>query len=64
MRLLNLLWMSKPEWWELKNHIPVVREDAPPEAQESYRQYLKQKRRHSSIDCRADNEENSDVDSD
>ena len=42
MRKLDLHWRSNPEWWELKNHIPVVKKDAPPEAQESYQIYLQQ----------------------
>lgn len=43
MKMLDLYWRSNPNWWELKNHVPVVKETAPPEAQESYKQYLKQK---------------------
>lgn len=43
MRNLDLFWASKKEWWEIKNHIRVLRDDAPPEAKESYEHYLKQK---------------------
>ena len=37
---MDMYWMSKREWWEFKNHAPVVRDDAPPEAQQSYRNFL------------------------
>lgn len=42
MRKYDLYWKGKPEWWTLKNHVPVVRKDAPTEAQESYQRYLQQ----------------------
>lgn len=42
MRKYDLFWQSNRDWWEFKNHIPVVKETAPPEAQESYKRYLKQ----------------------
>ena len=42
MRKEEMFWMSKREWWEFKNHVPVVREDAPPEAKASYKRYCEQ----------------------
>ena len=42
MRQLDLYWMSDPDWWEIKNHIPTVRDDAPEEAKESYKRYKEQ----------------------
>lgn len=42
MRNIDLYWRSNREWWEFKNHIPVIRKDAPEEAQKSYANYLKQ----------------------
>ena len=34
--------MSKEDWWDLDNYVPVVRPDAPQEAQDSYKHYLEQ----------------------
>ncbi len=45
MKKLDLYWRTNDEWWELKNYVPVVKKDAPPEAQESYKRYLEQKRK-------------------
>lgn len=42
MRKLDLFWRSNRDWWEFKNHIPVIKEDAPPEAKASYARYLEQ----------------------
>lgn len=42
MKKIDLFWQSNDAWWEVKENIPVVREDAPPEAKESYARYLKQ----------------------
>lgn len=42
MRKYDMFWMTKREWWEIKNHVPVVRDDAPPEAKASYERYTKQ----------------------
>ncbi len=42
MRKYDLLWKSRPEWWTFENHIPVVKKEAPIEAQESYQRYLQQ----------------------
>lgn len=44
MRKLDLYWRSNPDWWEFKNNIPSVKDDAPPEAKESYRRYQEQKK--------------------
>ena len=42
MRKLDSYWLTNDDWWTFKNHIPTIREDAPPEAQESYKRYIKQ----------------------
>ncbi len=42
MRKIDLFWQSNPDWWEFRNHIPTVKEDAPQAAQESYAHYLEQ----------------------
>lgn len=42
MRKLDLYWKSNPDWWEFENHIPVVKKDAPLEAQKSYQRYLQE----------------------
>ena len=42
MRKLDLYWKTNRDWWEFKNHIPVVKDDAPLAAKESYQNYLKQ----------------------
>ena len=46
MRKLELYWRSNPEWWHRQdNLVPVINDDAPPEAQESYKRYLEQERK-------------------
>ena len=47
MRKLDLYWRSNPDWWEWKNLIPTIRDDAPEEAQESYDRYRIQQ----GLDC-------------
>jgi len=42
MKKIDLFWQSNREWWEYKDHIPTIREDAPQEAKESYQRYLEQ----------------------
>ena len=42
MKKRDLFWQSNREWWEFRNHIPVVKASAPPEAQASYQRYLKE----------------------
>lgn len=42
MKKLDLYWKSDHSWWEFKNHIPVVKKDAPPQAKKSYERYLQQ----------------------
>jgi len=45
MRKLNLYWRTNEEWYHFdKNMNPVVNDDAPEEAKESYRQYLEEKK--------------------
>lgn len=45
MRRYDLYWLSNPDWWEVKDGVPVIKKDAPKDAQESYRNYLEQKKR-------------------
>lgn len=42
MKKMDYYWMSNDNWWTIKNHTPVVREDAPEEAKQSYKRYIKQ----------------------
>lgn len=42
MRKIDMHWQSNVEWWEVKGNIPVLKEDAPQEARESYEHYLEQ----------------------
>ena len=44
MTKLNLYWKQNRDWWEYKDCIPVMREDAPIEAKLSYSQYVKQRK--------------------
>ena len=46
MRKLDYFWASNPAWYEWKgNGDRIIKPDAPPEAQESYKHYLKQRER-------------------
>ena len=49
MKKLDFYWMSDSDWWELQNHVPVLKSDAPQEAQDSYKQYLEQCRKFDEI---------------
>ena len=49
MKKLDFYWMSKENWWDLENYIPVLRSDAPKEAQDSYKHYLEQCRKFDEI---------------
>ena len=41
MRKMDMFWKSNREWWTYDDDLmPVVRQDAPPEAHRSYRNYL------------------------
>lgn len=42
MRKLDFYWQSNDAWWEVRNGIPVVRDDAPLEAKKSYERHRKQ----------------------
>lgn len=42
MRKIDLFWQSNADWWEFSNGVPVLKENAPQEAQESYARYLEQ----------------------
>lgn len=47
MRKLDLLWMSNDDWIiQRENGTFTIKTDAPPEAQESYKHYLEQKKRY------------------
>lgn len=41
-RSLDTYWASKKEWCHFEGNRLVVNEDAPPEAQESWKRFLKQ----------------------
>ena len=44
MRKLDYYWKSNKSWYHRKeNGVAVINEDAPQEAQESYKHYLEQK---------------------
>lgn len=49
MHKLDLYWMSQKEWWEFKEHIPVVSESAPQKAKESYIRYQEQRHKCNDI---------------
>ena len=51
MRKMDLFWRSNREWWEYKDHIPTIKPDAPPEAQESYKNYIIQSSALHIVDC-------------
>ena len=43
MRKLDYYWKSNKEWYYRKeNGVCVIKDDAPPEAQKSYKHYLEQ----------------------
>ena len=43
MKKLDYFWLSNEEWWYWdENMNRVIKPDAPPEAQESYKRYLEQ----------------------
>lgn len=43
MKRLDFFWTSNPDWWERnENYVKVLKPDALPEAQESYKHYLEQ----------------------
>lgn len=43
MRKFDYFWQSNKDWYHMNdNYIFVVNDDAPPEAQKSYKHYLKQ----------------------
>lgn len=48
MRVFEHFWLSNEDWWHYdENDIEVINDDAPPEAQESYKIYLEQCKRAS-----------------
>ena len=43
MKRIDFYWMSNRDWvYQLENGSFVLKSDAPPEAQESYKRYLEQ----------------------
>ncbi|MEJ8789139.1 MULTISPECIES: hypothetical protein [Dorea] len=51
MRVLDMFWMSNENWFYFDGLVPKIREDAPREAKESFKNYLKQlKERNSAAD--------------
>ena len=42
MKIIDLFWQSNDDWCEIRNHVIVLKDDAPQEAKESYERYLKQ----------------------
>ena len=42
MRKLDMYWKSNRAWWEFRNHVQVIKDDAPVEAQISYERYIRQ----------------------
>ena len=42
MKKLDLFWKSNKAWWEFRDGVPVLKDDAPQEAKDSYTNYLKQ----------------------
>ncbi len=51
MRKLDYRWMDKEEWYHLnENCVFVLNDDAPPEAQESYKHFLEQLKTNNFID--------------
>lgn len=53
MRKMDFYWMSNKDWYHRnENLVPVLNDNAPPEAQESYKHYLEQcKRAQEEIDA-------------
>ena len=46
MRKLDFFWKTNKDWYHRKeNGVAVINDDAPQEAQESYKRYLKQSKR-------------------
>ena len=44
MRKYDLYWKSNPDWFDYDDNLfPVMTDNAPPEAIESYNNYLRQK---------------------
>ena len=49
MSNFDVYWMSNREWWEFKGSVATVKEDAPPEAQESYRRFQEEQEKKRSL---------------
>ena len=42
MRAYDVFWMSNQDWYEIRNGVRIIKEDAPSDAQESFNHYLEQ----------------------
>ena len=42
MRMLEHYWLSHEEWWHWQDGVQVINDDAPEEAQKSYKMFLEQ----------------------
>lgn len=50
MRHLDYYWQSNKDWWYRDDDlIAKVKDDAPPEAKESYKHFFEQERNHKSV---------------
>lgn len=47
MRKVDLYWTTNKDWWEFKDHVRVIKEDAPIEAKVSYERYKEQMKSNS-----------------
>lgn len=49
MSKFDVYWMSNREWWEFNGSVATVKEDAPPEAQESYRRFQEEQEKNRNL---------------
>lgn len=40
MMIIDMAWRRNKDWWHWEDGHAVINEDAPPEAQESYKNYI------------------------
>lgn len=43
MKMVDMYWKKDKSWWHYEGHVPVMNEDAPAKAKESYENYWKSK---------------------
>ena len=43
MRTYDVFWMSNQDWYETKNGVRIIKDDAPLAAHKSFNHYLEQK---------------------